>query len=140
MQTLLKKATSLERIVSLIGQSELSAEDQIAYKRAQMLKNYMTQNFTVVENQTEKKGVYVNVKDTIADVKSILNGTIDRLNPEDLMYISTLNDIKDKLTAQTLTKSDLQINNNTSNSQTEQDTSNPNTQSETEEITTTKTN
>lgn len=96
-QTLLKKATSLERIVSLIGQTELSAEDQTSYKRAQMLKNYMTQNFTVVENQTEKKGVYVQLKDTIADVKAIMTGKIDELEPEDLMYIGTLKDVEEKI-------------------------------------------
>src|SRR5579863_960983 len=36
-QTTLKKAKSLERIVSLIGESELSADDQITYKRSRML-------------------------------------------------------------------------------------------------------
>src|SRR5262249_47042189 len=51
-QALLKRAKALERIVSLIGESELSAEDQVVYKRSKMLKNYMTQNFTVVELQT----------------------------------------------------------------------------------------
>jgi len=103
-QTLLKKATSLERIVSLIGQSELSNEDQTAYKRAQMLKNYMTQNFTVVETQTEKKGVYVPVKDTVADVKAILSGAVDKLVPEDLLYIATLKDVQNKISAQSLLK------------------------------------
>jgi len=47
-QALLKKALSLERIVSLIGESELSSEDQVVYKRSKIIKNYMTQNFTVV--------------------------------------------------------------------------------------------
>jgi F-type H+/Na+-transporting ATPase subunit beta len=104
-QTLLKKAMSLERIVSLIGQAELSTEDQTAYKRAQMLKNYMTQNFTVVENQTERKGVYIPVKDTVADVKAILSGDADKLSPEDVLYIGTLKDVADKLKSQTITKS-----------------------------------
>ncbi len=103
-QSLLKKATSLERIVSLIGQSELSGEDQISYKRAQLLKNYMTQNFTVVENQTEKKGVYIPLKDTVADVAAIMGGETDKLEPEDLLYIGTLKDIESKLTQQTVTK------------------------------------
>jgi len=112
-QTLLKKAMSLERIVSLIGQAELSTEDQIAYKRALMLKNYMTQNFTVVETQTEKKGVYVPVNETVADIKAILNGDVDKLAPEDLLYIATLKDVKDKIQTQTLTKpQDTQAANN----------------------------
>jgi F-type H+/Na+-transporting ATPase subunit beta len=100
-QTMLKKAKSLERIVSLIGESELSADDQITYKRSRMLKNFMTQNFTVVETQTEKKGVHVPLKNTVADVKSILEGMVDSLKAEDLLYIATLKDIEHKLPTKT---------------------------------------
>jgi F-type H+-transporting ATPase subunit beta len=96
-QSILKKAMSLERIVSLIGESELSSEDQTTYKRAKMLKNYMAQNFTVVEAQTEKKGVFISVKDTVADVKAILNGKADNAKPEELLFIGTLKDIEDSL-------------------------------------------
>lgn len=96
-QTLLKKALSLERIVSLIGESELSANDQVIYKRSKILKNYMTQSFTVVETQTEKKGVYVSVKDTVADVRAILDGKVDMLKPEDFLFIGTLKDVDDKI-------------------------------------------
>jgi F-type H+-transporting ATPase subunit beta len=95
-QALLKRALSLERIVSLIGESELSAEDQTVYKRSKILKNYMTQNFTVVEAQTEKKGVFVSLKDTVADVRAILDGKVDELQPEDFLYIATLKDIEHK--------------------------------------------
>lgn len=96
-QSLLKRATALERIVSLIGESELSAGDQVVYKRSKMLKNYMTQNFTVIENQTEKKGVHVSVKDTVADVRAILDGKVDSLKPEDLLFIGTLRDVEQKM-------------------------------------------
>lgn len=96
-QALLKRAGALDRIVSLIGESELSAEDQTVYKRSKMLKNFMSQNFTVVENQTEKKGVFVSVNDTVNDVKAILDGKVDSLTPEDLLYIGTLKDVEEKL-------------------------------------------
>ncbi len=96
-QTLLKKSVALDRIVSLIGESELSADDQVVYKRSKFLKNYMTQNFTVVETQTEKKGTYVKVSDTIKDVRAILDGEYDSLTPEDFLYIGTLKDVEDKL-------------------------------------------
>ncbi len=96
-QSLLKKALALERIVSLIGESELSADDQVVYKRSKMLKNYMTQNFTVVEAQTEKKGVFVSVKDTVTDVRAILDGKVDMLVPEDMLFIGTLKDVEAKL-------------------------------------------
>lgn len=96
-QALLKRAVSLERIVALIGESELSTEDQTIYKRSKILKNYMTQNFTVVENQTEKKGVYVKIGECIKDVRAILDGKIDILEPEDTAFIGTLKDVEEKL-------------------------------------------
>jgi len=98
-QSLLKKALSLERIVALIGEAELSTEDQTVYKRSKMLKNYMTQNFTVVETQTEKKGVFVTIKDTVADVRAILNGKVDILKPEDILFIGSLKEVEEKLAA-----------------------------------------
>jgi F-type H+/Na+-transporting ATPase subunit beta len=96
-QAVLKKAVSLERIVSLIGESELSTQDRVLYNRAKMLKNYMTQNFTVVEAQTEKKGVQVSIKDVVTDVRDILDGKVDSLQPEDLLYIGSLKDVEQKL-------------------------------------------
>jgi F-type H+-transporting ATPase subunit beta len=99
-QTLMKKALSLERIVSLIGESELSAHDQILYKRAKFLKNYMTQSFSVVETQTGKKGVQVSINDTVADTRAILDGKVDSLKPEDFLYIATLKDLEDKIKSQ----------------------------------------
>ncbi len=116
-QTLLKKATSLERIVSLIGESELSNDDQTIYKRSKMLKNFMTQNFTVVENQTEKKGVFVKRPDTVADVRAILDGKVDSLKPEDFLYIATLKDVEDKLAAKSVVKTDATSQKTTPNDQ-----------------------
>lgn len=94
-QALLKKAKSLERIVSLIGESELSEKDRVVFKRAKFIKNYMTQYFTVVESQTGRKGVQVARQDTVNDMRAILDGKIDVLDPEDLSYIGTLKDIEE---------------------------------------------
>ncbi len=94
-QNLLKKAVSLERIVSLVGQSELSPEDQKFYKRAQLLKSYMTQNFTVTELQTGKKGKSVSLAQTVDDVRDILAGKYDDYPPETFLYIGS---IKETLT------------------------------------------
>ena len=116
-QALLKKAGALDRIVSLIGESELSIDDQTIYKRAKMLKNFMTQYFTVVETQTEKKGVYVTINDTVADVKAIIDGKVDNLTPEDLLFIGTLKDVEDKLDAKNTYKPDSTVNTVTQNNQ-----------------------
>jgi F-type H+-transporting ATPase subunit beta len=116
-QAILKKAKSLERIVSLIGESELSADDQTTYKRAKFITNYMTQNFTVVETQTGKKGVHVTLKETLADVKAILSGKVDSLDPDDLMFIGTLKDVEDKLATKHAISAAKQANANPQNPQ-----------------------
>lgn len=93
-QALLKKASALERIVSLIGESELSAEDQTIYKRYRLLQNYMTQNLHVVEAQTGTVGSYIKIQDTVEDVGKILSGEFDRVSPEKLLYIETLSKVE----------------------------------------------
>lgn len=86
-QNLLKKAVSLERMVSLVGESELSNEDRIDFLRSRLLRNYMTQNFFVIEKQTGKKGIYVPLKTVVEDVSDILKGTYDALPEEKLLYV-----------------------------------------------------
>lgn len=86
-KTMLKQAQSLERIVSLVGESELSKENQIIYKRSIRLKNYMTQSFFVAEAQKGEKGVYVPLTKTLEDVNGIIVGKYDRTPPEKFLYI-----------------------------------------------------
>ncbi len=73
----------------------------------------MTQNFTVVEAQTEKKGVYVPVKDTIADVRAILDGKVDKLVPEDFLYIGSFKEIEEKLKTKSVSSTTEAINKGT---------------------------
>lgn len=93
-QALLKQGIALDRIVSLVGETELSQDDQVTYKRAKVLRNYMTQSFFIVENQTGRKGVYVPLKTTVADVAAILNGEYDTVTEEKFLFIGSLKDIK----------------------------------------------
>ncbi|MDO8335487.1 MAG: F0F1 ATP synthase subunit beta [Candidatus Saccharibacteria bacterium] len=92
-QSLLKKASQLERIVSLIGESELSAQDQLVYRRYRLLLNYMTQNFFVMEAQSGHKGAYIKREDTINDVALILQGKYDTYQPEKMLNIGLLSEI-----------------------------------------------
>jgi F-type H+-transporting ATPase subunit beta len=76
-QALLKQYVALERIISLVGESEISAEDRIIYNRAKMIRNYMTQSFFVAESQTGRPGKYVPTATTVQDVADILSGKYD---------------------------------------------------------------
>ncbi|MFC1700405.1 F0F1 ATP synthase subunit beta [Patescibacteria group bacterium] len=93
-RSLLKKSELLERIVSLVGESELSEEDRIIYQRARKIKNYMTQSFFVTSAQTGREGVYVKVEDTVNDVKDIMDGKYDSVAEEKFSFIGTAKEIK----------------------------------------------
>lgn len=93
-QNIMKKVVSLERIVSLIGEGELNPVDQLIYKRAQLLKAYMTQSFFVTEAQTGRPGQFVKLSDCINDVSDIVKGKFDMVAPERLMFIGSLKDEK----------------------------------------------
>jgi len=91
---LLKKFELLERIVSLVGESELSEDDRIVYQRAKKIKNYMTQSFFVTSAQTGREGVYVKVEDTVNDVKDIMDGKYDDVSEDKFRMIGTAKEIK----------------------------------------------
>ncbi|MBI2031784.1 MAG: F0F1 ATP synthase subunit beta [Candidatus Levybacteria bacterium] len=94
-QSLLKKAVGLDRIVSLVGESELSSDDKLIYNRARKLRNYMTQSFFVAEGQTGRKGSYVPRLTTVEDVNDLLNGKYDDVPEEKLLYIGGLKALRD---------------------------------------------
>ena len=86
-QAVLKKAVSLERIVSLIGEGELNTDDQTLYKRAKLLRAYLTQSFFTVEKQTGRPGKFVPLETTIKDTADILNGVYDQLTEDKFLFI-----------------------------------------------------
>jgi F-type H+-transporting ATPase subunit beta len=93
-KAILRRAASLERIVSLVGESELSAEDGMIYQRSKRLRNFMTQNFFVASDQSSSTGQYVDIKTTVADTKDILNGKYDHVPSDKFLFIGSAGDIK----------------------------------------------
>lgn len=91
---ILEQAAELERIVSLVGISELSKENRLIYTRSLLLQNYFTQTFTVAESQTGKTGYFAPLAQTLVDVQNILSGRYDDMNPEQLLYVAEIDDKK----------------------------------------------
>lgn len=89
-QQVLSSARELERMVALVGESELSPDNRSLYHRAALLRMYMTQPFTSVENQTGVKGQYVSREQTVSDVRAILAGKHDDKKVEDLRMIGSI--------------------------------------------------
>ena len=86
----LKEAQSLERIVSLIGENELSEEKRLIYRRAKILQNYMTQDLHSVSAQTHRPGISVPLPKTIAYVARILKGEFDGRESRDFLYMQEI--------------------------------------------------
>ncbi len=87
---ILKKAQGLERMVSLVGESELTRENQLLFRRATIIKNYMTQPFFVTKNQSGLNGVYVPIDKTVSAVQSIVLGKFDKEDPEKFFMIGEI--------------------------------------------------
>jgi len=87
MLALFAKHQSLKRIVQVVGLEELPKDDQIDYKRAEKLLNFMTQPFTVAEPFTGKKGEFVPVENAVEDCWKIADGVYDHLPAKDFYLI-----------------------------------------------------
>ncbi|MEX0621375.1 MAG: F0F1 ATP synthase subunit beta [Candidatus Woykebacteria bacterium] len=93
-EKLLKRYTYLQRIVSIVGEAELSVEDKILYHRSKKLLNYMTQDIFVVADQMGKEGKYIKKENTISDVRDLLSGRLDNVPEEALLYIGDLSQLR----------------------------------------------
>lgn len=90
----LERYQELRQIVPIIGEAELSVENRIIYHRARKLLNFMTQNLFTVADQTRVAGQFVKRKETIKGVKAILEGKLDRVPEDALLYIGGIGDLK----------------------------------------------
>jgi F-type H+-transporting ATPase subunit beta len=92
-KSLLRDAQSIERIVALVGLSELSDSDRLVYERANKLKNYLTQYFFTAEKQTGRPGSFVPLKTALADIDKIISGKVDEISEDRFMFIGSLEEI-----------------------------------------------
>jgi len=93
---LLNQYDRLARIVTIIGEGELSAQDRLIYERALRLRNYMTQPFFTQEVHTGRPGVFVHRVDVIKDVAGILEGSFDTVSPDKFLYIGDAKELIQK--------------------------------------------
>jgi F-type H+-transporting ATPase subunit beta len=84
----------LARIVAIVGEEELSLQNQQTYRRAQQILNYMTQDLHTTSVEDGKPGVIVKRADAVRDVRAILDGKLDTVPPQKLLYIADLKTAK----------------------------------------------
>lgn len=93
-QKILKQFGDLDRIVSIVGEGELSNQNRVLYHRARKITNYMTQDFFVIQEFTGKHGVYVKVDETVSDIADIIAGKVDDFEDDELLGISTISQLR----------------------------------------------
>jgi F-type H+-transporting ATPase subunit beta len=86
VQKVLQTYKSLQDIIAILGMDELSEADRLTVARARKIERFLSQPFFVAETFTGAPGRYVEVKDTIAGFREIVEGKCDDL-PEQAFYM-----------------------------------------------------
>ena len=84
----------LQEIIALLGIEELSAVDRQAVKRARRLMRFLTQPFMVTVAFTGKQGRTVEIADTLAGCRAILDGEADDWAESSLYMIGGLEEAR----------------------------------------------
>jgi F-type H+-transporting ATPase subunit beta len=86
VQETLQRYKSLQDIIAILGMDELSEEDKLVVARARKIQRFLSQPFHVAEVFTGIPGKFVQVEDTVASFKSVVEGEYDHL-PENAFYM-----------------------------------------------------
>ncbi|MGV3278604.1 F0F1 ATP synthase subunit beta [Rickettsiales bacterium LUAb2] len=96
VQKILQKYKELQDIIAILGMDELSEEDKLTVYRARKLQKFFSQPFHVAEVFSSIPGLLVDIKDTIAGFKAIINGEVDDLPEEAFYMVGNLDDVYKK--------------------------------------------
>ena len=93
VQKVLQRYKDLQDIIAILGVDELSDEDKRLVARARRLERFMSQPFSVAEQFTGMKGVFMKLEDTIRSFEAILSGEYDKLPESAFMYVGSIEDV-----------------------------------------------
>ena len=83
-------------MIALLGMEELGAEDRKIVERARRLQRFLTQPFAVTEAFTGVPGRSVQIADTVAGCKAILDGDCDDWRESSLYMVGDLDEAREK--------------------------------------------
>ncbi|NCB32414.1 MAG: F0F1 ATP synthase subunit beta [Erysipelotrichia bacterium] len=96
VQQLLQRYKELQDIIAILGMDELGEEDRRTVARARRIRNFLSQPFSVAEQFSGLKGIYVPVKETIRSFREILDGKYDDLPEQAFLSVGTVEDVVKK--------------------------------------------
>lgn len=103
VQETLQRYKELQDIIAILGMDELSEDDKQSVARARKIQRFLSQPFHVAEQFTGTPGTYVELAETIAGFKAIVNGELDDMPEQAFIYKGTIAEVREagaKLLAQ----------------------------------------
>jgi F-type H+/Na+-transporting ATPase subunit beta len=86
----LERYRSLQNIIAILGEGELSEAEKITVGRAKKMVKFFSQPFFTAEQFTNVPGKYINRLDTVHGVKAILSGQYDELSDDPFYMVGTI--------------------------------------------------
>jgi F-type H+/Na+-transporting ATPase subunit beta len=83
---LLRRYRELRSLVTAKGFDKISDVDLQLYKRGERLEAFLSQPFYVAEPYTKKSGEWLTLYETLEDVKRILDGHLDEIEPSEILF------------------------------------------------------
>jgi len=98
VQKVLQAYKNLQDIIAILGMDELSEDDKLTVYRARKIQRFLSQPFAVAEVFTGMEGKLVNLEDTLAGFKGILDGKFDKAeyNENAFYLVGTIKDVEEK--------------------------------------------
>ncbi len=93
VQQILQRYKELQDIIAILGMEELGEDDKKIVARARRVRNFLSQPFSVAEQFSGLKGVYVPVQETVRSFREILDGKYDDLPEQAFMSVGTVEDV-----------------------------------------------
>ncbi len=92
----LERYRSLQNIIAILGEGELSEQEKLVVQRAKKISKFFSQPFYTAEQFTNNPGKFVARQDTVTGVQAILNGDFDDLSDEPFYMIGAIEEAKAK--------------------------------------------
>ncbi|SFV54575.1 ATP synthase beta chain [hydrothermal vent metagenome] len=92
IQQILQKYKDLQDIIAILGMDELSEDDKLIVERARKVEKFLSQPFHVAEVFTGSPGVYVELADTIAGFKGLIDGKYDDMNEASFYMVGNIDE------------------------------------------------
>lgn len=88
----LERYRSLQNIIAILGEGELSEAEKVTVQRAKKIIKYLSQPFYTAEQFTNVPGVYVEREENVKGIQQILSGKYDELSDEPFYMIGSVED------------------------------------------------